>query len=310
MSWEVAMKLPALGVALALLVGPAVAVADDLEDAIQSLKDAAAKKDAETVKKLATTIYPMTSAIVAEAAPQGADEKKAWEDRVAYAKNSQLYVESALAGTALQSPPAVLVELIATLEQQNPKSKYLDAVYGQYLVALDKTGAKAKIPAAAEKALASFPENDDLLMYMMETAVAKKQTDRALVYANRLTAAINKHGKPEGVPAADWERKKNAELARGYYMAGVISAEKGQFVPADKNLRASLPLIQGQPTMMGPALFYLGMANYQLGKMTLNKAKMLEAVKFSEQSMAIDSPFADQARHNALVIKDEAARMR
>jgi tetratricopeptide (TPR) repeat protein len=221
-----------------------------------------------------------------------------------------LYVESALAGTAIQSPPAVLVDLIATLEQQNPKSKYLDAVYGQYLVALDKTGAKAKIPSAAEKALANFPENDDLLMYMMETAVAKKQTDRALVYANRLTAAINKHGKPEGVPAADWERKKNAELARGYYMAGVISAEKGQYVPADKNLRASLPLIQGQPTMMGPALFYLGMANYQLGKMTLNKAKMLEAVKFSEQSMAIDSPFADQARHNALVIKDEAARMR
>jgi hypothetical protein len=44
--------------------------------------------------------------------------------------------------------------------------------------------------------------------------------------------------------------------------------------------------------------------------MTLSKAKMLEAVKFSEQSMVIDSPYADQARHNALVIKDEAARMR
>ena len=235
------MKLPALGVALALLVGPVVAVADDLEDAIQNLKDAAAKKDAALVKKLAETIYPMTSEIVAEAAPQGADEKKAWEDRVAYAKSSQLYVESALAGTAVQSPPDVMVDLVATLEQHNPKSKYLDAVYGQYLVALDKTGAKAKIPAAAEKALANFPENDDLLMYMMETAVAKKQTDRALVYANRLTAAINKHGKPEGVPAADWERKKNAELARGYYMAGVISAEKGQYVPADKNLRLPCP---------------------------------------------------------------------
>ena len=61
---------------------------------------------------------------------------------------------------------------------------------------------------------------------------------------------------------------------------------------------------------MGPALFYLGMANYHLGKMTINKAKMLEAVKFSEQSMAIASAFQDQARHNALVMKDEAARMR
>jgi hypothetical protein len=296
--------------AIVLLAGPAVAVADDLEDAVQNIKDAAAKKDAALVKKLAETIHPMTCEILEEAAPTSADEKKIWEERVKYAKSAQLFVESALAGTALASPPEVMVDLLSTLEQENPKSKYLDPAYGPYLVALDKTGAKAKIPSTAEKALANFPENDDLLMFSMETAVAKKQTDRALVYANRLTAAINKHGKPEGVPAADWDRKKNAELSRGYYMAGVISAEKGQYLPADKNLRAALPLLQGQPAMMGPALFYLGMANYQLAKMTLNKAKMLEAVKFSEQSMALDSPYADQARHNALVMKDEAARMR
>ena len=92
--------------------------------------------------------------------------------------------------------------------------------------------------------------------------------------------------------------------------AGVISAEKGLFVPADKNLRAALPLIQGQPSMQGPALFYLGMANYQLGKMTNNKAKVLEGSKFSEQSMAIPGPYQDQARHNSLVMKDDAAKMR
>jgi hypothetical protein len=44
--------------------------------------------------------------------------------------------------------------------------------------------------------------------------------------------------------------------------------------------------------------------------MTMNKAKILDAVKFSEQAMVIESPYADQARHNALVMKDEAARMR
>jgi hypothetical protein len=304
------MKLPAIGLAIVFLAGPVLAVADELEDAIQSLKDAAAKKDAESVKKLAATIYPMTKELATAPAPQDPDEKKVWEERIAYGKNAQLYVESALAGTAVQSPPAVTVDLLSTLEQYNPKSKYLDAAYGPYLVALDKTGATAKIPAIAEKALANFPENDDLLLFTMETAVTKKQTDRALVYANRLTAAVGKHGKPEGVPAADWERKKNAELARGYYMAGAISASKGVWVAADKNLRAALPLIQGQPTMLGPALFYLGMANYQLAKMTMNKPKMLEAVKFSEQSMAIPGDFQDQAHHNALVMKDEAARMR
>jgi tetratricopeptide (TPR) repeat protein len=296
--------------AIAFLVGPAVAVADDLEDAIQNLKDAAAKKDAALVKKLADTIYPMTCEILSETAPKDADEKKIWDERVAYAKGAELYVESALAGTALQSPPAVMVDLISTLEQENPKSKYLDEAYGPYLVALNKTGSGAKIPAVAEKALANFPENEDLLLLMTDTAMTRKQPDRALNYANRLTAVLNRHAKPEGVAAADWERKKSASLAHGYYVAGVISAEKGVYVAADKNLRAALPLIQGQTAMLGPALFYLGMADYQLGKMTMNKAKLMEAVKFSEQSMAIDGPYADQARHNALVIKQEAARMR
>ena len=304
------MKLPALGMALAFLVGPAVAVADDLEDAIQNLKDAAAKKDAALVKKLAEAIYPMTCGILSEAAPKDADEKKIWDERVAYAKGAELYVESALAGTALQSPPAVMVDLISTLEQQNPKSKYLGEAYGSYLVALNKTGSGAKIPGIAEKALSHFPENEDLLLLMTDTAMTRKQTDRALNYANRLTAVLNRHPKPEGMATADWERKRSASLAHGYYVAGVISAEKGVYVAADKNLRAALPLIQGQTAMLGPALFYLGMANYQLGKMTMNKAKLLEAVKFSEQSMALDSPYADQARHNALVIKQEAARMR
>jgi hypothetical protein len=304
------MKLPLLGLAIVFLAGPAVAVADDLEDAVQSLKDAVAKKDVDAVKKLAATIRPLTAEILAEEAPDEAAEKKDWAAHVAYAKSTQLYVESAFYTVAVQSEPAVMVDLIATLEQQNPKSKYLNQAYGAYLIALEKTGDKAKIPGIAARALANFPENEDLLVYMTDTAMAQKQTDRALGYANRLTATLSKRAKPEGMPAADWERKRSAALAHGYYIAGVLSAEKGLYVPADKNLRAALPLIQGQPAMMGPALFYLGMANYQLGKMTLNKAKILEAAKFSEQSMAISSPYQDQARHNALVMKDEAARMR
>ena len=62
--------------------------------------------------------------------------------------------------------------------------------------------------------------------------------------------------------------------------------------------------------MAGPALFFLGMANYELGKMTLNKARVLEAAKFSEQATAIEGPYREQARHNALVMRNEAARMR
>ena len=304
------MKLPALSLALALLAGPVVAVADELEDAIQSLRDASAKKDIDEIKKLVGVIHPMTCQLIAEPAPQDADEKKVWQEHIAYAKNADSYVESVLAGAALGTAPAVTVDLVTTLEGLNPKSKYLDEIYGTYLLALNKTGGVAKIPTVAEKALGNFPENEDLLLYMLDTSMSRKQTDRALGYANRLVATLNKHPKREGISAADWERKRTAALSRGYWTAGVISAEKGVWMTADKDLRAALPLIQGNNAMLGPALYYLGISNYQLGKMTLNKAKVLEAAKFSEQAMAIEGPHDEQARHNALVMRKEAATMR
>jgi hypothetical protein len=44
--------------------------------------------------------------------------------------------------------------------------------------------------------------------------------------------------------------------------------------------------------------------------MTMKKAQVLEAVKFSQQAAAIKGPLAQQAWHNAQVMKDEAGRMR
>jgi hypothetical protein len=110
--------------------------------------------------------------------------------------------------------------------------------------------------------------------------------------------------------AADWDRKKTGALGRGYFIAGFIHAEKGVYANADKELRAALPMIKGNDSMMGPALFQLGVANYQLGKMTLNKQKMMEGATFSDQCAAIVGPYAQQAWKNSALIKKEAAAMR
>ncbi|MBZ5618666.1 MAG: hypothetical protein LAQ69_08090 [Acidobacteriia bacterium] len=304
------MKLPALSIAMVLLAGPVVARADKLEDAFQLLKTAVESKDAAQVKKQVLEIYPLTCEVTMSAAPKDEEEKAAWTSRVAYAKDVELYAEYALYATAIQSPAATTVDLISTLEEQNPKSKYLNDAYGPYFVALNRTGAAAKVPAIAEKALANFPENEDLLLVLADAAMSRKQSDRALTYANRLTAVLSKHPKPEAVAAADWERKRSASLGHGYWIAGMIYGERNQYAATDKNLRAALPFIKSNDAMSAPAYFYLGMANYQLGLMTLNKALVLEGARFSDQSAAIASAYTEQARHNALVMKAEAAKMR
>ena len=296
--------------AILLRLMPSAVAADELDSTFQRLREAQAKDDPAEVKKVALQLHELACGIIATAAPADADEKEAWAAGVQNAKNADLYTEYALYATGIKSQPATLVDLVSTLELQNPKSKYLDEAYGPYLLALSRTGSAAKVPRIAEKALGNFPENEDLLLVMVDSTRLQKQNDRALGYANRLIGALNKHTKPENLPVADWQRKRNLALAHGYWTAGVIYAEKGQYAAADKNLRAALPLVKGNDGMLGPALFHLGMANYHLGKMTMNKARVLEGASFSEQAAAIESPYADQARHNALVMKTEGQRMR
>jgi hypothetical protein len=281
----------------------------NLETSYQSLQEAVANKDAAQVKKLAAQTYALAREAAEAPVPDGV-EKAEWDKRIAYAHDVETYTEYALFTAALQGPAAETVDLIATLEQQNPKSKYLDRGYSNYLVALSQTGAAAKVPAIAEKALANFPKNEDLLLVLANEAMEHKQSERALGYAQRLLSALNSATKPQEVSAAAWEKKRSAELGRGHWIAGIVYCEKAQYVNADQELRASLPLIKGNNPMTGAALFNLGLANYQLGKMTMRKSQVQEAARFSEQAAGIPGPYAQQAWHNAQVMKTEADRMR
>jgi len=304
------MKLSVLSM-MVLLVGiPGVGRTQDLETTYQSLKDAEAKGDAVAVKKLAAETSALARKAAAEAAPQDADEKDAWTKRVEYAKDVDLQAEYALVDLAVRSQPATTVDLLAALEALNPKSKYLDDAYANYLYALNQAGYSAKIPAIAEKALANFPENPDLLYFLAEHARSLNQSDRAQGYANRLVAALGKRPKPEGMSEADWEKRKSLQIGSGYWISGVVAGEKNQYAAADKNLRAALPYVKGNDVRTAAALFYLGTANYNLGKMTMSKAKVLEGAKFSDQCAAISGPYAEQAYKNALIMKSEAGRMR
>ena len=111
--------------------------------------------------------------------------------------------------------------------------------------------------------------------------------------------------KPEGVSDADWDRKKSTMMGYAYYYAGIIPATGNSWQNCDRNLRAGLSFIQRQPGLGGNALFYLGLCNYQLAKITSDKSKLAEALQFSEQAAAIAGPMQGQAQTNATVIRRE-----
>lgn len=304
------MKLILSCVVALLVAGPLLAAPADLESALSNLKQAEASKDVALVKKLAAEASATAREVLATPKPDSDEAIALWKQRQDYARDVDTYSEYALYALAVQSPPATLIDLIDTLQQQNPKSKYVDEAWARYFAAMQKTGAGAKIPEVAGKALANFPENEDLLLVLADHALARKQNANAANYAERLIAAFGKHSKPEWMSAGDWERKKSMALGEGYWIAGVMHAEKNQYFEANRDLRAALPLIKGSDIKTATALFHLGVANYQLGRMTANKGQVLEAIKFCDQAAAISGPLQQQSWSNAQIMRNEAAKMR
>ncbi|MGJ5817647.1 hypothetical protein [Paludibaculum fermentans] len=295
--------LSAMGLILAAPV-----IAGDLETAHDNLKQAVQAKDVEAVKKLATEASVLARKAIATPAPAGAEAKAAWTKNVAYAKEVDLYTENALVATALQADPPKLIDLIAALEKQNPKSKFLDQAYGPYFQALEQTENGAKVAPLAEKAILSQPENVDILVIVADSAMAKRQTGRAGIFAEKLIAVLEKKPKPENMNAEDWEARKKSALGHAHYIAGMAHSERQQFALADQDLRAALPLIKDDEQATAASLYHLGVANYSVGVAAGSKARVMEGVKFSEQSAAIKGPFAQPAAANAQRMKGEAAR--
>ncbi|HXN45298.1 MAG TPA: hypothetical protein VN893_01580 [Bryobacteraceae bacterium] len=293
------MRLAVLGFAVILCAGSGFAAAEDLDSAFTDFKQVEAQKDAGKLIESAVATYALARKAAEATAPEGVD-KEAWDTTVANAKAIEVHIEYAVLTAALAGPTATTVDLLSTLEKLNPKSKYLDDAYANYMDALRKTNATAKMPGVAEKGLANFPENQTLLLWLADYAYSHKQGARSLGYSKRLIAAINKHPKAES----------NAVLAHAYFLAGSASSDMGQYQEADKYLRAALPLSKGNDALRGQVLYVLGVANYQFGVMTNNKAMVVEAVKFSKQSADIPGPQQQNASHNAYVMEQQTYKMR
>lgn len=296
------MKSYIVGLACLVSAG-AVFAAGDLETTFQALQSAEKAKDPAQIKKAALDVYGVVHQATSEPEPGDTNEQQHWKDRVEYVQSIETYTDYVLYTTALKGTPEVAVDFIGILDQQSPKSKYLDnGGYALYFQVLERTGAKVKIPGIAEKAVARFPNNPDILLALSENAMARKQNKAALRYSKRLVAAASARAKDES------KSRTNSFLARGYWIAGIIEGEGNDYVEANRDLRAALPLIQENETMLGAADFYLGVANYQIGKQTLNRAQIAEAEKFSERAAAIKTSYSNQAWINAQLMKAELAK--
>jgi len=294
----------ALGTLSLFLV--ASASANQLDDAYQKLKDAQTAKDPDAVKKWAVETSKLAKAEATGPKLEGFTEED-WPKRVEYAKGVGTLSEYALATTAAQPglAPEKVIELMDALLAVNPKSTYIGAGAGAYLAAVGKTGGAEKQIEAATKIVKESPNEEEALMFLAENLMSKNRADQAYTYASRLVSVMKSKAKPEGFSDEEWNKRKSLFLSRGYYTAGVTGCMRQIWKECDTNLRTALPMLSGQTAMTGPAYFYLGVANYQLSKITSDRTKLQEALKFTQQSAAISGPMQGQAQQYVTVMQNE-----
>jgi len=292
-------------ITLMLLSMAGLAAADELQDSYAKLKEAVEKKDADTVKSAAAETNKLALALVNAPKPTDADEAKAWGERVEYGKEVSTYTEYALATTAAQAgDPGKTIMLVDALIAQNPKSKYLDEVCANaYLTALGKNGGAAKQAEGMAKIVAGRPDNIVALNALSELRPAS-----ATANAGKLLAAAKKP-KPEGLPEAEWEKLKNAALSSGYFYMGYSAAQRQNWKDCDTNLKAALPLLNNDPRQ-GSAYFSLGVCNYQLGKLTHDKSRMISGQQMVEKASAMKGPMQNEAYRQNLAMKQEISTFR
>src|SRR5215470_6779854 len=106
--------------------------------------------------------------------------------------------------------------------------------------------------------------------------------------------------KPAAVSDSDWAKKQTTLSGLAHFMAGSTLYGQKKLQAADKELRAGLPLVEGNEQLKAATLFYAGLANYDMKNTS-------EALRFNQLCAAIRSPFQAQANKNIAIMKQQGA---
>jgi tetratricopeptide (TPR) repeat protein len=285
-SWD---KLLAAGEKL-LAVNP-----EDYDTAFSMLRAAEGLNTPEVIKKYATKAWQVADRVTESPKPKEASEVQGWQKNAEQARNLKLYAEYAVYALS-KSAPAQKEEYLQSLEQLNPRSVYLIAARQQ------EQKSSMTIPAILE-GIQKDPFNVDYLAILADHYMGRNDLPKAAAMSGRLIDALNNH-KPDNMGAKEWATKREPYIGRAYWMNGIVSSVLGNFNQADRSLRAALPFIRGNASMLSAGLYHLGFANYKLAERG-EPNRVFEALKFNQECAKLAGAYQEQASKNILAIKAE-----
>ncbi len=271
----------------------------DLDTALAALKAAESKKDADLVKKWSDTTSAIALKELAAKKPDD-EEEDDWKKHLDYVKQVNTYSEYTLNAMALQTTdPRKKAGLIEDLYDRNPQSQYVGPLLPVAVQAYQQLNDTDHTIAFAEKVLTKDPNNDDMLLILVNAYSQKgKEPEKVIAYSSKLSDVINSKPKPVSVSDADWENRKKVIICLAHYFPAKVYFGQKKWGPADKELRAALPFVDSNTALKPEVLFLLGDSNYHL-------ENVAEALKYFQACAAIKSRYQAQAAKNVTVIKGQ-----
>ena len=265
----------------------------------QALKAAESKKDLDLIKKWAGILWQAANKVATSPQPKEADAVANWKANVDWATQAKQYADYALFAAVSTAPPEKQVQLVEAMQAQNPQSQYLGQTTSILFNAYLQMKANDKALALAEKTLAADQTNEDMLLLVTNSYFdSKKEPAKVHAYAAKVVEIMSAKQKPQGMSDADWENRKNRFLGAAHYISGKLYYTQNSFPNADRELRAALPLVSGDPQAKPEVLFYLGVANFKM-------QKIQDAADFNKECAAMKSQFTGLCAKNLAAIRSQ-----
>jgi tetratricopeptide (TPR) repeat protein len=273
---------------------------DDPEAGVQCLKAAETKKDTVLIKKYSAVTWTAAGKMALVPQPKEADEVAAWKSAVEYAQQVAQYAEYALYRAAVESREAKrTIELSEALMGSNPKSPYAGKLAGTLFVAYRQAGDNVKAVALAEQEVAAGEASEDMLLVLANQYLEqKREPEKVHTYSAQIVQVMGQKAKPEGMSDGDWTARKNLVTGLGHYMNGKLYHNENNFAKADVELRAALPLVEGNLAVKPEVLYMLALSNFKLDKPQ-------EAANYFRACAAMKSPYQQLATTNLARVKTQ-----
>ncbi len=279
---------------------------NDLDAAHDALRASQASAATDLTRIFAERAWDIASKVAQAPKPSDPDDAVDWTKQIEFAKEVLSYSEFVLATQAADEPdPAKRAALVEALQSRNPQSKFLANTKKQTVIDLAKIDPE-KAVVLAEQGLTKEPDNEDFLMTVADYKIGhEKDLPRVLTYSLRILELMKTKPKPDTLSAEEWEQKKAKFTGWASWMAGVVYGKQAHYAQSDRYLREALPYILDNTRLLAAAYYYLGYDNYAMASELGDKARALEAVKFSKLCTGMNSPFRSLARQTIASVRND-----